>query len=85
MQISNAEKIKWQKGIIQFYEHPFSKIFIVLIFFRAAIVVKEGDAIIKLVNTNAQLNTENAALSADYCAINNNAEKVNKLEIATRR
>ena len=47
--------------------------------------MKEGDAIIKLVNTNAQLNTENAALSADYCAINNNAEKLNKVEIATRR
>ena len=35
-------------------------------------VVKKGDAIIKLVNTNAELNTENAALSADYAAANNN-------------
>ncbi len=46
-------------------------------------VVKKGDAIIKLVNTNAQLNTENAALSADYSAANNNAEKLNELQIAT--
>ena len=46
-------------------------------------VVKKGDAIIKLVNTNAQLNTENAALSADYSATNNNAEKLNELQIAT--
>ncbi len=46
-------------------------------------VVKKGDVIIKLVNTNAQLNTENAALSADYAAINTNAEKLNELQIAT--
>ncbi len=45
-------------------------------------VVKKGDVIIKLVNTNAQLNTENAALSADYAAINTNAEKLNELQIA---
>jgi HlyD family secretion protein len=55
----------------------------------AAIVVKEGDvvhkgdALIKLVNTNADLNTQNAALSADYAAANNNAEKLNELQIAT--
>jgi len=42
-------------------------------------VIKKGDAIIKLVNTNAQLNTENAALSADYTAENNNAEKLHLL------
>lgn len=46
-------------------------------------VVKKGDAIIKLVNTNAQLNTENAALSANYTAANNNAEKLNELQVAT--
>jgi HlyD family secretion protein len=46
-------------------------------------VVKKGDAIMKLVNTNAQLNTENAVLSADYNAANNNAEKLNELQIAT--
>jgi HlyD family secretion protein len=46
-------------------------------------VVKRGDAIIRLVNTSAQLNTENASLSADYAAANNNAEKLNELQIAT--
>lgn len=46
-------------------------------------VVKKGDAIIRLVNTYAQLNTENAALSADYTAANNNAEKLNELQIVT--
>ena len=43
--------------------------------------VKKGDAIIKLVNTNANLNTENAALTADYNAVNANAEKLNELQI----
>jgi HlyD family secretion protein len=53
----------------------------------AEIVVKEGDeakkgdAIIRLVNTNAQLNTENAALSANYNDINANAEELNELQI----
>ncbi len=42
--------------------------------------VKKGDAIIKLVNTNAQLNTENAALSANYNAVNANAEKLSELQ-----
>ncbi len=46
-------------------------------------VVKKGDAIIRLVNTNAQLITENAALSANYSAATNNAEKLNELQIAT--
>lgn len=46
-------------------------------------VVKKGDAIIRLVNTNAQLNTESAALSADYTAKSNNTEKLNELQIAT--
>ena len=46
-------------------------------------VVKKGDAIIKLVNTNAQLNTENAVLAADYAAKNTNAEKLHELQIAT--
>ncbi len=46
-------------------------------------VVKKGDAIIRLINTNAQLNTENALLSADYTAANNNAEKLNELQITT--
>ncbi len=43
-------------------------------------VVKKGDAIIKLVNTNALLNTQNAALSADYNSVNANAEKLNELK-----
>jgi HlyD family secretion protein len=46
-------------------------------------VVNKGDAILKLVNTNAQLNTENAVLTADYAAKNTNAEKLHELEIAT--
>ncbi len=43
--------------------------------------IKKGDAIIRLVNTTAQLNTENAALAADYNAINANAEKLNEFQI----
>ncbi|MFM9910132.1 MAG: efflux RND transporter periplasmic adaptor subunit [Chitinophagaceae bacterium] len=46
-------------------------------------VVKKGDAIIKLVNTNAQLNNENAALSSDYAATSANTERLNELQIAT--
>ncbi len=46
-------------------------------------VVKKGDAIMRLVNTNAQLNTKNAALSADYSSASNNAEKLHELQIAT--
>lgn len=45
--------------------------------------VNKGDAILKLVSTNAQLNTENAMLAADFAAKNTNAEKLNELEIAT--
>lgn len=43
--------------------------------------VKKGEAIIRLVNTNAQLNTENATLAANYNAVNSNAEKLNELQI----
>ena len=46
-------------------------------------VVKKGDAIIKLVNTNAQLNNENAILSADYAATSANTERLNELQITT--
>jgi len=42
--------------------------------------VKKGDAVIRLLNTNAQLNTENAALAADYNSVNANAEKLNELQ-----
>lgn len=45
-------------------------------------LVRKGDPIIKLVNTNAQLNTNNAALSADYNAANNNAEKLGELQVS---
>ncbi len=47
-------------------------------------IVKKGDTILKLENTNAQLNTENAVLSADYAAKNANAEKLQELQIATK-
>ncbi len=44
--------------------------------------VKKGDAIIRLTSTGAQLNTENAALAADYASVAANAEKLNELKIA---
>jgi multidrug resistance efflux pump len=46
-------------------------------------VIQKGDPIMKLTGTNAQLNSENAALSADYAAKSNNAEKLKELQIAT--
>ena len=45
-------------------------------------VVKKGDSIISLTNTTAQLNTENAAISADYTSVAANAEKINELQVA---
>lgn len=45
-------------------------------------VVKKGDPIISLTNTTAQLNTENAAISADYASVSANAEKINELQVA---
>jgi HlyD family secretion protein len=45
-------------------------------------VVKKGDPIISLTNTTAQLNTENAAISADYTSVAANAEKINELQIS---
>jgi HlyD family secretion protein len=56
---------------------------IAVILVKEGDVVQKGDAIMKLVNTNAQLNTENAALSADYSATDNNTEKLHELQIAT--
>jgi HlyD family secretion protein len=44
--------------------------------------VKKGDAVIRLTNTGAQLNTDNAALAADYASATANAEKLNELKIA---
>jgi HlyD family secretion protein len=46
-------------------------------------VIQKGDPIMKLTNTNAQLYSENAALSADYASKSNNAEKLKELQIAT--
>lgn len=45
-------------------------------------VVKKGDPIISLTNTTAQLNTENAAINADYASVGANAEKINELQVA---
>lgn len=45
-------------------------------------VVKKGDPIISLTNTAAQLNTENAAISADYASVAANTEKINELQVA---
>jgi HlyD family secretion protein len=43
--------------------------------------VKQGDVIIKLQNTTAELNSENAKITADYNAVNANAERLNELQI----
>ena len=45
-------------------------------------VVKKGDSIIKLVNTTAELNVENAQLSANYASVITNAEKLEELKIS---
>lgn len=45
-------------------------------------MVKKGDPIISLTNTTAQLNTENAAIAADYASVGANAEKINELQVA---
>lgn len=44
-------------------------------------VVKKGDVLLKITNTTAQLNTENARITADYNAVNANAERLNELQI----
>jgi HlyD family secretion protein len=44
-------------------------------------IIKKGDVIIRLQNTTAQLNTDNAQLLADYNAGNANAEKLNELQV----
>ncbi len=53
------------------------------IFVKEGDLVNEGDLIMKLVNTSSQINTENAALSADFAAKINNAEKLEELQIAS--
>jgi HlyD family secretion protein len=44
-------------------------------------IVKKGGALIKITNTTAALNTENAKIVADYNAVNANAERLNELQI----
>jgi HlyD family secretion protein len=44
-------------------------------------IVKKGDVLIKISNTTAALNTENAKIVADYNALNANAERLNELKI----
>jgi HlyD family secretion protein len=44
--------------------------------------VKKGDAIIRLSNTGARINTDNAALAAGYASAAANAEKLNEAQIA---
>jgi HlyD family secretion protein len=44
-------------------------------------IVKKGDILIKITNTTAQLNTDNAKIVADYNAVNANAERLNELQI----
>jgi multidrug efflux pump subunit AcrA (membrane-fusion protein) len=45
-------------------------------------IVKKGDALMRLTNTTAQLNTENATIAADYTSVAANTEKLNELKIA---
>ncbi len=84
-----AEKITesvYASGIIKSANQysVFSKVngVIAAIVVKEGDVVKKGDAIMRLVNTNAQLNTENAAIAAYYSAVNNNTEKLHELQIA---
>lgn len=43
-------------------------------------LVNKGDALIRLTNTSAQLNADNARLAADYAAANANTEKLSELK-----
>jgi multidrug efflux pump subunit AcrA (membrane-fusion protein) len=44
-------------------------------------VVKKGDALFKLQNVAAQLNTENAQLAAEFADIGNNVDKLSELKV----
>jgi RND family efflux transporter MFP subunit len=44
-------------------------------------IVKKAGAIIRITNTNAELNAENARLSADYSSLPANKEKINELQV----
>lgn len=43
--------------------------------------VKKGDALMRLTNTTARLNAENAAIAADYAAVTANTEKLHELSL----
>jgi len=43
-------------------------------------LVNKGDAIIRLTNTSAKLNVDNAQIAAQYAAANTNTEKLNELK-----
>ncbi|SEW51040.1 efflux RND transporter periplasmic adaptor subunit [Chitinophaga arvensicola] len=43
--------------------------------------VKKGDAILRILNETAKLNTENAALAAAYSAVGANTQKLNELKV----
>jgi len=43
-------------------------------------LVNKGDALMRLINTSAQLNADNAQLTADYAAANANTEKLSELK-----
>jgi multidrug efflux pump subunit AcrA (membrane-fusion protein) len=45
-------------------------------------MVKKGDPIIRITNTTAQLNVENASIAADYTAQSANTEKLRELNIS---
>jgi multidrug efflux pump subunit AcrA (membrane-fusion protein) len=44
-------------------------------------IVKKGDAVIRLTNTAAKLNTANATIAASYASTEANSEKLNELKI----
>jgi HlyD family secretion protein len=44
-------------------------------------IVKKGDVLLKITNATAALNTEIAKITADYNAVNANAERLNELQI----
>ena len=46
-------------------------------------MVKKGDPILKITNTAASLNAENAQLSVDFTAVGANQERLNELKINT--
>lgn len=45
-------------------------------------IVKKGDALMRITNTTAQLNAENAKIAADYALISANTEKLDELKLS---